>query len=398
MKIRFKISKKSDPSFSSVLDFNRFPVSLGRDEKNDVILPDPFKVVSRKHAKIINTEGILQLVDLESANLTYLNDSAVLPLEENALKTGDIIRLGEYELETELVKEQEETGDDDQKTMVFASPFAEEVNNIVMNLNKISEKFSEDDSPMKLEMFKFSVMQNFNFLDKNEPNSYIAEYFAEHFLDRKPAAPVRTASQAESFSEKKPKQENVKDNKSSSLQDYSLSSHFTETIDVLLDTFSKLIHGFLQFRQEFFGVTIYHTIPTGSLKEFKEFLFSPDISAEDERKRLGLLKEETSKLLSHQVGLLEGYQESINEGIKTLLTSLDPDIIEKEIDSKNKQSGPDLGKILPFTKKSKVLDALKEHYRKFSSDPYHIEKKYFRPSFLKGYQKRILSGKSHNEY
>jgi len=111
-----------------------------------------------------------------------------------------------------------------------------------------------------------------------------------------------------------------------------------------------------------------------------------------------LLKEETSKLLSHQVGLLEGYQESINEGSKTLLNSLDPDTIEKEIDSKNKQSGPDLGKILPFAKKSKVLDALKEHYRRFASDPYHIEKKYFRPSFLKGYQKRILSGKSHNEY
>ncbi len=398
MKIKFKISKKSDPSFSSVLDFNRFPVSVGRDEKNDVILPDPFKVVSRKHAKIINTEGILQLVDLESANLTYLNDSAVLPHEENALKTGDIIRVGEYELETELVKEQEETDEDDQKTMVFASPFAEDVNNIVESLNKISEKFREDESPMKLEMFKFSVMQSFNFLDKNEPNNFIAEYFAEHFLDRKVAVPARAAASVESPSVKQVKQNKIPSDTGSSLQNYSLGSHFTETIDVLLDTFSKLIHGFLQFRQEFFGVTIYHTIPTGSLQEFKEFLFSPDISAEDERKRLGLLKEETSKLLSHQVGLLEGYQESINEGSKTLLNSLDPDTIEKEIDSKNKQSGPDLAKILPFAKKSKVLDALKEHYRRFASDPYHIEKKYFRPSFLKGYQKRILSGKSHNEY
>lgn len=356
------------------------------------------KLFSRKHAKILNTEGILQLVDLESANLTYLNDNAILPNEENALKTDDLIRIGEYELRVELVKEQELTEDDDQKTMVFSSPFAEEVNTIAESLNKIADKFREEDSPMKMEMFKFSVMQSFNFLDKNEPNTFIAEYFTEHFLDRKSAVPSNAAPPVKRPSENQPPRKNVKDEGGSSLQDYSLGSHFTETIDVLLDTFSKLIHGFLQFRQEFFGVTIYHTIPTGSLKEFKEFLFNPDISAEDEKKRLGLLKEETSKLLSHQVGLLEGYQESINEGSKALLNSLDPDTIEKELDSKNKQSGPDLGKILPFAKKSKVLDALKDHYQRFASDPYHIEKKYFRPSFLKGYQKRILSGKSQNEY
>ena len=107
MKIKLKISKKSDPSYSSEMDFNRFPVTLGRDEKNDVILADPFKVVSRHHAKIINTEGILQLMDLESANFTYLNDVRVIPNEENAIKSGDTIRIGEYELEMEMLKEQE---------------------------------------------------------------------------------------------------------------------------------------------------------------------------------------------------------------------------------------------------------------------------------------------------
>ncbi len=389
MKIKFNITKKSEPSFSSILDFNRFPVSMGRDEKNDVILPDPFKVVSRKHAKILNTEGILQLVDLESANLTYLNEEALIPNEENALKTGDIIRIGEYEIKMELVKEQEISEDDDQKTMVFSSPFAEEVNNIVESLNRISEKFSEDDSPMKLEMLKFSVMQSFNFLEKNQSNKYLAEYFAEHFLDKK----IQVHSP-----QPQPRTEPKKTSEPSSLQAYSLSSHFTETIDVLLDTFTKLIQGFLQFRQEFFGVTIYHTIPTGSLKEFKEFLFNPDISQEDEKKRLGLLKEETSKLLSHQIGLLEGYQLSVTDGSKALLETLDPTIIEKQIDNKSKQSGPDIGKILPFAKKSKILDALKENYQMYASDPYHIEKKFFRPSFMKGYQKRIISGKSQNEY
>ena len=398
MKIKLKISKKSEPSFSLVLDFNRFPITMGRDEKNEVILPDPFKVISRKHARILNTEGILQLVDLESANFTYLNDQAIIPNEENAIKTGDIIRIGEYQLEVELVKEQELPEEDDQKTMVFSSPFAEEINAIAEHLARISGKFTEDGSPMKREMLKFSIMQSFNFLEKNDTNRLIAEYFAEHFLDKKIQTPVPSAQ----IREEKPSPVSVTDHKKSaehsSLQDYSLGSHFTETIDLLLDTFTRLIQGFLQFRQEFFGVTIYHTIPIGSLKEFKEFLFNPDISPEDERKRLGLLKEETSKLLSHQVGLLEGYQLSVTDGSKALLETLDPAIIEKEMDNKAKQSGPDIGKILPFARKAKVLDALKENYRRYASDPYHIEKKFFRPSFLKGYQKRILSGKSQNEY
>jgi predicted component of type VI protein secretion system len=402
MKIRLKISKKSDPSFSSEMDFNRFPITFGRDEKNDVILADPFKVVSRHHAKIVNTEGILQLVDLESANFTYLNDARIIPNDENALKSGDIIKIGEYELETELLKEQKLPEYDDQKTMVFSSPFAEEINNIMENLSRISEKYALDDSPAKLEMLKFSVMQSFNFLEKNEPNKYLAEYFSEHFLDKKIPSyhPGESVLQEKSTPvskvvQKKP--DKAYTGASVIPEDYSLSAHFTETIDVLLDTFTRLIQGFLQFRQEFFGVTIYHTIPTGSLKEFKEFLFNPDISPEDERKRLGLLKEETSKLLSHQIGLLEGYQVSVTDGSKDLLKALDPEVIEKELEVKAKQSGPDLAKILPFARKTKVLDVLKENYRAFASDPYHIEKKYFRPSFLKGYQKRILS-KSKNEY
>ena len=86
----------------------------------------------------------------------------------------------------------------------------------------------------------------------------------------------------------------------------------------------------------------------------------------------------------HQIGLLEGYNLSVTEGSKMLLQSLDPNVIEKELQSKKNS-----GKILSFAKKSKVLDLIKENYHKYISDPYYIEKKFFRPSFLRGYQKRI---------
>jgi pSer/pThr/pTyr-binding forkhead associated (FHA) protein len=400
MVLRVTITKQSDPSYINNPEFSRFPIFFGRDEKNEVILPDPFKVISRKHAKIMETEGILQLIDLEAPNFTYLNGERINPNEETAIKSGDKVKIGEFELELEIIKEKEKVVDDDQKTMVFLNPFAEEVAGIADNLKKLSEKFVMDNSPMKAEMLKFSLLQNLGDLKKDEINKIIADYFSENFLDKK-----ATSIEKEVIGVKTPESKlyslpkNEVNLSSSMSQDYSFNSHFTSTIDILLETFAKLIQGFLHFRQEFFGITIYHSLPTGSVKELKEFLFNPGISSEEEKKRLGLLKEEIQKLLSHQIGMLEGYRQSVTEGSKSLLESMDPGIIEREMMNKSQQSSAiDVGKILPFIKKTKVLDALKENYRKYISDLYHIEKKFFRPPFLKGYQKRILSEKSQNGY
>ncbi len=400
MVLRVTITKQSDPSYTDNLEFNRFPIFLGRDEKNEVILPDPFKVVSRKHTKIIETEGILQLIDLEAPNFTYLNGERINPNEENAIKSGDKVKIGEYELELQIVKVKEQAADDDQKTMVFLNPFAEEVAGIAVNLKKLSEKFVLDNSPMKAEMLKFSLLQNLGDLKKDEISKVIAEYFSENFLDKKASIIEKKVVETKTSESKIYSLPKSEVNLSSAMsQDYSFNSHFASTIDILLETFAKLIQGFLHFRQEFFGITIYHSLPTGSVKELKEFLFNPGISSEEEKKRLGLLKEEIQKLLSHQIGMLEGYRQSVTEGSKSLLESMDPGTIEREMMNKNQQSSAiDIGKILPFTKKIKVLDALKENYRKYISDLYHIEKKFFRPPFLKGYQKRILSEKSQNEY
>ncbi len=405
MKLKINISKKSEQDSSDQLEFNRFPVVIGREDVNEVILPDPFKIVSRKHAKIINTEGILQLIDLESANFTFLNGQKINPNEEYALKSGDKINIGEYDLDVELLQEQDaDDYDDEQKTMVFSNPFADEVSELTDTLKKLFAKYAFDESPMKGEMLKISLMQSLNDLEKNDVSKLIAEYFAENYLDKSFTASSKKSEEIKPKPkiQEKPvqqKEEKIKESIQSLPTDYSFNSLFSSTIDLMLETFTKLIQGFLQFRQEFFGVTIYHTIPTGSLKEMKEFLFNPEITQEEEKKRLDLLKEETQKLLTHQIGLLEGYRISVTEGSQSLLHSLDPDTIEKEMEMKNQQSsGLDFDKILPFTKKIKVLDAIKENYSKYASDPYHIEKKFFRPSFMKGYQKRILSKNKENEY
>ncbi|MCZ2268944.1 MAG: FHA domain-containing protein [Ignavibacteriales bacterium] len=402
MKLVITLRKTSDNSFNRKFEFTQFPVKLGREADNDIVLEDQRKVVSRNHAKIIDTDGLTQIVDLGSANFTYLNGNKLFPNDENALKTGDLIKIGDYELDVVLEQIMVENAPqwDDQKTMIFSNPFVDEVQKISDSILKLSEKYFYDESPLKGEMLRMSIMQGLDGLLSNDVNKVLSEYFASKFLDQNLSSPGKTEPSPKILSEEKPQ---IKSNTQTSHPsqsakpqiDYSFSSYFSESVDILLDTVTKLIQGYLQFRQEFFGVTIYQTIPTGSLKDIKEYLFNPDLSAEEQKKRISLIKEETQKLLTHQIGILEGYRTSATEGSQSLLQSLDPEIIERETLSKQTSA---MDNLIPNAKKVKILEAIKTNYKKYISDPYHLEKKYFRPPFIKGYQKRISAKNEVNEY
>jgi type VI secretion system FHA domain protein len=73
--------------------------TIGRGTDNEWILPDPERYLSGKHARVDFRAGAYILVDT-SSNGTYVNGAQV-PLgkyHDYALKDGDYVRLGEYEL------------------------------------------------------------------------------------------------------------------------------------------------------------------------------------------------------------------------------------------------------------------------------------------------------------
>jgi type VI secretion system protein len=73
--------------------------TIGRATDNEWILPDPERYLSGKHARVDFRAGTYVLVDT-SSNGTYVNGAQV-PLgkyHDYALKDGDYVRLGEYEL------------------------------------------------------------------------------------------------------------------------------------------------------------------------------------------------------------------------------------------------------------------------------------------------------------
>jgi DNA-binding CsgD family transcriptional regulator len=72
------------------IDLGLQGLTLGRDEANDVVMPDDMQV-SRVHAKIAQRNGQWLLVDLRSRNGSFVNTR---PIHEHPLRDGDQLCFG----------------------------------------------------------------------------------------------------------------------------------------------------------------------------------------------------------------------------------------------------------------------------------------------------------------
>jgi type VI secretion system protein len=75
--------------------------SIGRSADNDWVLPDPLRYVSAHHARVQYRDGHFYLEDV-STNGVFVNDDdrPLVKVHPNGhlLKTGDVIRMGEYQI------------------------------------------------------------------------------------------------------------------------------------------------------------------------------------------------------------------------------------------------------------------------------------------------------------
>ncbi len=77
--------------------------SIGRSSENDWVLPDDMRYVSGRHARIVFHNGRYLLQDT-SSNGTFINDNE-RPLggqNPHELKSGDILRIGEYHVQVQI--------------------------------------------------------------------------------------------------------------------------------------------------------------------------------------------------------------------------------------------------------------------------------------------------------
>ncbi|HUQ08700.1 MAG TPA: type VI secretion system-associated FHA domain protein TagH [Steroidobacteraceae bacterium] len=87
--------------------------SIGRSAENDWVLPDDMRYVSGRHARIVFHKGRYLLQDT-SSNGTFINDND-RPLggqNPHELRSGDVIRIGEYHVQVQIDSATEFTLDD----------------------------------------------------------------------------------------------------------------------------------------------------------------------------------------------------------------------------------------------------------------------------------------------
>ncbi len=87
--------------------------SIGRSAENDWVLPDDMRYVSGRHARIVFHKGRYLLQDT-SSNGTFINDTD-RPLgnqNPHELKSGDVVRIGEYHVQVQIDSATDFTLDD----------------------------------------------------------------------------------------------------------------------------------------------------------------------------------------------------------------------------------------------------------------------------------------------
>jgi type VI secretion system FHA domain protein len=79
-------------------EVTRLPFSIGRAPDNDWVLPDPGRVLSKRHCRIIANGEAWLIIDT-SSNGTFLNGTTLEPDVPHALRDGDRVVFGTYEIE-----------------------------------------------------------------------------------------------------------------------------------------------------------------------------------------------------------------------------------------------------------------------------------------------------------
>ncbi len=114
--VRVRLTLDDPPGAFRVV-VGRLPVVIGRADPKSMILPevdlsayDAYrKGISRVHAHIFSRDGVkLWLEDQNSTNGTFLNEERLAPYVAQALKTGDIIRVGRIRLVVRLEEQAED--------------------------------------------------------------------------------------------------------------------------------------------------------------------------------------------------------------------------------------------------------------------------------------------------
>lgn len=385
MPFKLSIIKENEPDWHRELTYDKDEIIIGRDIKSDLQLEGTTSVVSRRHTQIKAEGDAYKVVDLNSRNFTYLNSQKLTPGVEYALNEGDTLKICDFELRFNAV-EHVATRYAEQTILARPNPFLQDAVQLSTLLKQISSKFDQETGDRKEE----SLQDSFRDLLAPLKTHKAVEILTSALGGARPYTAPATDQVEASAPPSAPTSAPVP-----------ASSQEKGLVDQLLGFFVKMIQARRQFRMEFIGETMIKSSKSFSIhncteEELKQHLFDPGLSVQERTKRFAQLEHLGGELMLHQLSLLDGYKGSVRAGTDLFLERLNPQSIQRKMtDSKGQKKS--LKSVLGKLPLLSSLFFQKQYLESFQDlareDQSIIEKKYFRPGYVKKYNARMDSAR-----
>jgi len=168
-------------------------------------------------------------------------------------------------------------------------------------------------------------------------------------------------------------------------------------LNALLQMVLKLSSGQHSFLSEFLARTLFQTSGriAGRFQSGEEaisYLADPSLGEGEFAARLADLEGTNRQIILHVMGLLEGYRKSVDDGARRLLAQIDPESISREQAGTSMTVGPlhIPYSSLPVLLHLRVFKVLRlRHQELVQEDRGLLEKRFFRPGFVHGYEECV---------
>jgi hypothetical protein len=374
-----KVSVKNESQSYREYEYNQDLIVIGRDAKSDLQLQAEKSVISRKHTELKFQDDVYKIKDLNSRNFTYLNNKKLEVGKEYTLTNGDNILICDYKIQF-FFKKLDPIDLADNKTIIdFPNPFIHNAIELVNVLNRMSEKYEQEDINRKDETFQEALHNAFHNIRSNKTLLFIQNALKEPSKKETTSMVLKKSTREESDISGMEKTKNI--------------------IHILVKFLVQMIQARKQFLMEFVGETIIQskdnsTIDRLDSDEMVKYLFNPEISEQESEHRIQKIKDYIDKLLLHQVSHLDGYKMSIDRGTKQILDKLSPSLLEDRIKKETfSLAGIKIPyRFIPAITFFKVIKKIyTTHKDLISEDKSIVERRYFRPGYIQNYNKRMKS-------
>jgi predicted component of type VI protein secretion system len=399
MPFKLLVRKTDDPAPQpDAYVFHQQRATIGRDGANELPLNDTKRVVSKQHAEITQ-QGVQYFVkDLGSKNFTYLNGNRIESGKPREIYTGDVIRIGEFEITFDVVAEMQERPavPDYDRTVFdasFQNPFEEDVQLLGAALRSMRKNYDQALPVRRDDALQEAIQSVMEGEDRHEAYQLVGE-----MLGGPGAAPQSTpptfSSPTSAPSPVNPPPAPPRPTPPTEPSHAAIpldadAPRLHRVLHTVLNVAAKLVSGPWQFRHEFIGQTIARPGDTdfiyqGSPDMLKRHLLDPAIPEEEADERLALLEKALDDIAVHEVAMLDGYRAAALEGAQRLLDQIDPETIEAEVEKDGMQYKIDA------LAKAETLKRLKAHLHELRNEDWSSgERRIYRPAFIKAYLARM---------